>query len=119
MNRITILRNSRGELLVQPERLSKRPSGNAQQRNKALRNGWKPEWLKTGQPEEFDRAAIKLVQAGRVLFLLPGSLPVPVEIEEGRSIALWADGYLERVQEVSKRIRTMEEREFCRESGLL
>ena len=52
MNRLVIFEKN-GQLVSQPERLTSNPSGNGAQRRKAIKSGWQPSWVKTGQPMPF------------------------------------------------------------------
>jgi len=52
VNRIVIFEKN-GRVVFQLERLSKAPSGNGAERRKAIRSGWHPEWVKSGQPSPF------------------------------------------------------------------
>lgn len=56
--RTVITRNKHGELIVQRERLSKRPDGNAQQRAKQMKHGWKPGWIADGRPVVCDSVTL-------------------------------------------------------------
>jgi hypothetical protein len=106
MNRIVIFEKN-GEIVAQQERLSKAPSGNATQRKKQITNGWRPEWVKCGQPT--------LWAGNRTL----GTVEQPEEIAVGVALARWAEGFAERDQQATELIRRLEEVQFCRESGLL
>lgn len=106
MNRTTYFLNAVGAPVVQEERLSRRPSGNAQQRNKQLRNGWQPTWVKTGQ-----LCAVTLPPMG--------TLPAPPEIAAAMEIADYASGSVEFERAMRVGIQQQEEQQFCLESGLL
>jgi hypothetical protein len=49
MNRIVLYRDKQDELVLEHQHLSKRPSGNAAQRQKQLRSGWHPEWVQSSK----------------------------------------------------------------------
>jgi hypothetical protein len=53
MNRLMIFAKNE-QVIVQPERLQTNPPGNGAQRRKALKSGWQPSWVKTGQPSILD-----------------------------------------------------------------
>jgi hypothetical protein len=69
-----------GQVLVEQQRLSKRPSGNADQRKKQLKHGWQPSWVKCAPAE------LKLNISQDLGFLPLGTLPEPPEIEAAREI---------------------------------
>lgn len=53
MNR-TVIFEKDGNTFIQTERLPLRPSGSGSDRRKALKSGWKPDWVKAGQPTKLD-----------------------------------------------------------------
>lgn len=52
MNRITIY-EQHGKVLAVRETLAKHPPGNAAQRAKSLKSGWRPEWRRAEHPRAF------------------------------------------------------------------
>lgn len=116
MNRVVIFAKG-NQVMMQHEHLQKHPSGNGDQRRKQMRNGWKPEWVKSAQPTEIDELA--LFNSG--IQIMPGMnmlSPAP-EIAEAAMIAALAERAIEDSAADREICRQLEEREFCHSSGLI
>lgn len=128
MNRITVFEKD-GLTYVQKEHEAKNPPGDAAQRRKALKSGWKPSFVKDGQPivfEEDIHDSFHHLPNADVVFLPLGAVasnPAYQEalalIEAGQAIALWADGFVARDAARAEKIERIYEAEFCRKSGLV
>lgn len=114
MNRITLFRNSKDEVVVQQERLQKQPSGNGDQRRKQLRNGWVPSWVPTGRPQLFTA-----FRNDTITVMATGCLPEPEEIAPALDLARIAPFQVEWEIALEEERRRLANFEFALESGLL
>ncbi len=85
MRTVVYFDEKKNQVMAVHQRLSKQPDGNAQQRAKAMRSGWKPEWIPCERPYPLEN--YESLASEDVIVLPFGELESPPEIAEALSIA--------------------------------
>lgn len=122
MNRLTISSDSKG-LVFEREVLQERPPGNAAQRKKALRRGWKPNRWRVAERLAPERVLSLREEpaypGGPVVDVNPDEILVNPAAEAGLITAEWAAGCIERQRVAEELFNRAVNNQFCLESGLI